>query len=111
MASDFFNLISAGFSETLQVLDPTKAVTIIGPNGQSAQAIVSTFVQSETLKAADLENKLPAVVQMWATDFTRLAIVDRSEVMVAGHKLTVMAIGNDAADPTVQLTLTQLSLS
>jgi hypothetical protein len=92
MASDFYNLISRAFTETLQTLDPSAQVILTGPNGQTAKVIATSFPQSKTLKEARLDAKLPVRVTMLNIDFVRLAIVDRSQVAIYGQKLTVIVI-------------------
>ena len=104
--SDFYDSIQAAFLETRAALNP---IILTGPNGQTAQIIATSFPQSKTLKEARFDAKLPVRVTMLNTDFTRLAIVDRSNVQLYGQSLTVIVIDNDPVDPLVDLTLSEFS--
>lgn len=109
MASEIYNSIQAAFLETCALLDPDAQMILTAPNGHTAQVIASSFPQSNTLKEARLDAKLPVSVTMLETDFDRLAITDRSTVKIQGQTLTVIVVDNDPVDPLVDLTLTQLA--
>jgi hypothetical protein len=97
--------LTRAWLETKKIVDPSKLVTITAQNGQAAQVIATSFLQSLTLEAAGYSNKLPSACELSRTDFVRLNLVNRSQVTVAGFKLQVMIVGNDPVDPFVQLSL------
>ena len=109
MASAFSNSILAAFLETRAFLDPAKLIILTGPNGLTAQVVATSFPQSKTLKETHFDAKLPVRVTMLGTDFTRLAIVDRSVVKIYGQSLTVIVIDSDPVDPLVDLTLSEFA--
>lgn len=109
MSSYYRNSLSddlkSAWLESKKIIDPGKIVTITAQNGQLAQVIATSFLQNLQLEAAGYNNKLPSLCELLRTDFTRLGLVNRSQVTVYGYKLQVMIIGNDPVDPFVQLSL------
>jgi len=101
--------LTRAWLETKKIVDPNKLVTIAAQNGQSAQVIATSFLQSLQLEAAGYNNKLPSACELSRTDFVRLNLGNRSQVTVYGYKLQVMIIGNDPVDPFVQLSLEQFN--
>jgi riboflavin synthase alpha subunit len=104
--SDYQDSARAAFIETRDFLG---GLTLTGPNGLTAEVMAGSFPESQTLHDARYDSKIPARVTMLQEDFTRLAIVDRGKVGVAGLSLTVIVIDPDPADPLVDLTLTKFS--
>jgi hypothetical protein len=97
--------LSRAWLETKKIVDPNKLVAITAQNGQVAQVIATSFLQSLELEAAGYNNKLPSQCELSRTDFVRLNLGNRSQVTVNNFKLQVMIVGNDPVDPFVQLSL------
>lgn len=106
-----------GFDDTRAALDPDDQFVLVGPNGQSAFVLTSSFPQSLTLRETRLDSKIPAKVTILQEDFERLAISDRVQVTIPNFSTpsnisttwTVLVIDSDPSDPLVDLTLVDLS--
>lgn len=86
-------------------LDSAGAAVTISKGGVSKPCILSGMIESREMRDTGYMPELAPRCEMLRTDFTTLAIADRSQVTVAGHALVVKAIENDPADACVTLTL------
>lgn len=92
--------MSAGYAEARGQIGDT-----IRANGKTASCIRTPFEEEIEFEINGKRMIYDSVVDIEATEATRLGIADRIEATIGGKSLRVISIGTDAQDPCWKVTL------